>query len=346
MLRSRNTVTLALLGAVSMALVLTGCSKPAPEVTSSWPVAEKERTVPKPPEPLRWPFTGKDTEKASAIKKRPLSVKIENSAPSRPQTGPGSADVVYETIAEGGITRFNCIFHSKIPSRVGPVRSARLSDLWIVPQYDALFFFSGASRSVLSRVQEAKLPNMSHGREGSLYSRSSARRAPHNLYLDTSKAHAAAKARGFDVTADLEPLQYEPRSSETTSPVEQITVPFSPANTVRWEWNGKSYSRYNNGAAHYDEGLGKQITADNVVIMWAKYKRASQDKVGSRTFDITLGGKGRVSIFREGQRFDGTWHAERDVPPVFKDEDGRPIRLAQGRTWFQVLPLDGSITMK
>lgn len=346
MLRKSNLCALALLTVVAMALVLSGCSKSAPEVTSAWPVAEKERTVPKPPEPLRWPYTGRKASEPSQIEKRPLSVKIENSAASRPQTGPGSADVVYETIAEGGITRFNCIFHSKVPSRVGPVRSARLSDLWVVPQYDALFFFSGASRSVLSQIGQAKLPNLSHARSGALYSRSSARRAPHNLYMDTTKAYAAAKARGYDVTSELEPLQFEMRSSETTSPVNEINIPFSPANTVRWEWTGKAYARYNNGAVHRDEGLDKQITADNVVVMWAKHEKASQDKVGSTTFRIVLGGKGRVSVFRDGQRFDGTWHAERDAPPVFKDADGRPIKLAQGRTWFQVLPLDGSISMK
>jgi hypothetical protein len=340
-------MALVLLGVLAAAL-LAGCSKPAPEVTSAWPVANSERTVPKPPEPVRWPYTGKEAAKSTDIRQRPLSIKIENSAASRPQTGIGSADVVYETISEGGITRFNCIFHSNVPSRVGPVRSARLSDLWVVSQYDALFLYSGASSSVNSRIGDAKLPVLSHDREGegALYSRSSARSAPHNLYLDTTKAEAAAKARGYKTQVDLEPLQFEKRSTEATSPIEEITIPFSPANTVRWDWDEGAYARYNNGRAHMDEGLGKQVTADNVVVMWAKYEPVSRDKVGSTTFNIVLGGKGRVSVFREGQRFDGTWYAERDAPPVFKDADGRPIRLAQGRTWFQVIPLNGSITMK
>ena len=82
------------------------------------------------------------------------------------------------------------------------------------------------------------------------------------------------------------------------------------------------------------------------MVLWAKYEAARRDKVGSTTYRVNLGGKGRVSIFRDGQRLDGTWVAGRNAPPKFKDSEGRPIRLGQGRTWFQVLPLNGSITMK
>jgi hypothetical protein len=281
------------------------------------------------------------------MKKRPLSIKIENSPAARPQTGIGSADVVYETVSEGGITRFNCIFHSKLPKRVGPVRSARLSDLWVVPQYDGLFFFSGASNSVDSRVRQAKLPNLSQDVGVSApYSRSSARSAPHNLYLDTAKAYKAAEARKFKLTSKPRPLQFELRSAEATEPITEITIPFSQSNTVRWVYKDGKYLRFNNGAAHKDEGLGKQVTADNVVVLWAKHTAARRDKVGSTTYDITLGGKGRVSVFRNGSRFDGTWSADRKSPPRFKDSKGRPIKLTVGRTWFQVIAADRSITMK
>ncbi len=76
--------------------------------------------------------------------------------------------------------------------------------------------------------------------------------------------------------------------------VTEITVPFSQYNTVRWEYRDGVYARYNDGAVHKDQGLGKQITAKNVVVMWAKYERANRDKVGSNTFKVKLGGTGRV----------------------------------------------------
>jgi hypothetical protein len=197
---------------------------------------------PKPPEPPRWPYTGKKAPNEASLHKRPLSVKIENSDAARPQSGLNRADVVYETIAEGGITRFNCIFQGDVPKTVGPVRSARLSDLYIVPQYDALFFFSGAHRTVENEVNQAGLPNLSQD-AGVMapYSRSRARSAPHNLYLDTAEAYRTAKKRGYKVTANLEPLQFLSASRETTVEVSEIFVPFSYYNKVRWVYADGMY---------------------------------------------------------------------------------------------------------
>jgi len=114
-------------------------------VVSNWPGATGERPAPKPAEPLVWPLTGLTAPSSEAISSRVVSVKIENSREARPQAALQSADVVYESVTEGGITRFNALFHSQAPTTVGPVRSARLSDTDIVPQYKALFCFSGAS---------------------------------------------------------------------------------------------------------------------------------------------------------------------------------------------------------
>jgi hypothetical protein len=299
--------------------------------------------------PPRWPYTGKTASADAKTDRRPLSVKIENSPAARPQIGLNSADVVYETISEGGITRFNAIFHSKLPETLGPVRSARLSDLWVVPQYGGLFFYSGASASVNRAVNNAGLPNLSQDRGVAYpYWRSTQRYAPHNLMLDTKKAYAEAKKRDFSVKADLTGLQFARRSVAATPTITSIDIPFSQANRVRWVYDpdSNSYLRWNNGAVHRDAASGKQINPRNVVVIWAKYRPASRDKVGSTTFDITLGGEGRVSVFRGGQRFDGTWTADRDAPPRFADSDGKPIKLAAGRTWFQVIPQDGRITME
>ncbi len=328
---------------------VSGCKKPAPEVTSAWPVAKGERVVPEPPPVPRWPYTGEDAPDLEAVAKRPLSVKIENSSAARPQKGLSSADVVYESIAEGGITRFNCIFHSTVPKTLGPVRSARLSDLWIVPQYDGLFFFSGASGSVEREVNKAGIDNLSQ--DAGVYRpywRASDRHAPHNLMLDTEKAYAEAEKRKYETTAELQALQFQRGGTDVTETVSTINVPFSQANYVRWEYDesSDSYLRWNNGNVHKDATSGKQVNADNVVVLWAKYTEARKDMVGSRTYKITLGGKGRATIFRNGVRIDGLWLAKRDAPPRFQTRGGAAIKLAPGRTWFQVIPLDTDISMK
>jgi hypothetical protein len=350
MSRTRGAVLLIIAALAVTSAGLAACRKDAPsQITSPWPVATMERVVPKPAEPPRWPYTGKKAPSAAAIRRRPLSVKIENSPAARPQTGLGKADVVYETIAEGGITRFNAIFHSTVPPVAGPVRSARLSDLWIVPQYDGIFIFSGGSFRVNRGVRSAGLPNLSEDAGISFpYFRSAQRPRPHNLYVDTAKAYQEAKRRGVKVTANLQPLQHLRRRPAETSTVTRIDIPFSDQSSVRWVYDKKlkQYRRWDNGAVHEAEETGKQLTADNVVVMWAKYEAEGMDKIGSTTYDVILGGKGRVSVFHNGARLDGTWTAGRDAPPRFKDKDGRPIRLAPGRTWFQVIPLNGAITMK
>jgi len=347
MMRSRKMLVLLVAGSLAL-LAMSGC-KDKPAVVSAWPVANVEHVVPQPPEPPRWPLTGLSAPDSAVIAKRPLAVKVENSPQARPQTGLNSADVIYESVTEGGITRFNCIFQSTTPKVVGPVRSARLSDLWIVPQYHALFFFSGASSSVNSAVNAAKLPNLSEDAGVSApYFRSNKRAAPHNLFLDTQKAYAEAVKRGKLITADVPRLQFRPRAADSSNTVSSIYIPFSQANTVQWTYDParRVYLRQNNGRAHMDAATGKQVATKNVVVLWTKYTAKSHDKVGSTTYDIALGGSGRVSVFRDGVRYDGTWTATRDTPPHFRDSEGKVIRLAPGNTWFQVIALNTNITMK
>jgi len=338
---------LAVAGLVALAaLGLAGCKQEAAVVTSAWPTATIERTVPEPAVPPVWPFTGRDAPSAEAISQRPMSVKIENSNVARPQIGLNSADVVYETVVEGGITRFNCIFHSKLPKVVGPVRSARLSDQWIVPQYDAMMFFSGRSSSVGAVLAKRKVTVLEHGRVPSAYHRVGNRSAPHNLVLEPAKGLAAAEKRGQRLTSNAVPLKFEQRSESSAPTVSRIDVPLSTSNKVRWEYDKEAgvFRRWNDGSIHRDQATGKQVTANNVVVMWAKYSEATHDMVGSVTWDIDMGGEGKVSVFKDGNRYDGRWKADRKTPPSFTDEAGNPLKLTVGRTWFEVVPTSVKIS--
>jgi hypothetical protein len=340
-------VAISLLGI----LIALGCAKPEPNgILSYWPKAERERIVAKPVEPPSWPLTGLAAPDADAVKQRIISVKIENSPAARPQMNLQPADVVYESIAEGGVTRFNALFHSQLPGDAGPVRSARLSDVHIVPQYGALFVFSGASTSVNSAIRKTSIENLSEDAGVSYpYYRSTQRAAPHNLFVVFSKALEEAKRRGMPVTRENKGLVFDKRASaEATPTVTGIDIPFSQANRVRWTYDAQSntYLRENNGKAHTDRATGKQIAAINVVVLWAKHEAATRDKFGSVTYRITLTGSGRCSVFRNGQRYDGTWDAASDAPPTFKAEDGAQIKLTPGNTWVQVVQTTVNITLK
>lgn len=348
MLRIRTLVVTLLLVAVALAAV--GCSaKEQPKLLSAWPIATLERVVPKPPTPPRWPLTGLPAPNNAATKRRVMAVKIENSPESRPQTGLQSADVVYEEVTEGGITRFNSLFQSKLPKVVGPVRSARLADLWIVPQYHGLLFFSGANTRVNTVINRAGIPNLSEDAGVSFpYYRATDRYAPHNLYLNPAKGYVEAKRRKMAITGTTKPLQHLRRSGEGTVTVKSIYVPFSPVNKVLWTYDpaSKSYKRTNNGRSFVDRDTGKQVTAKNVVVLWARHIPQGTSKWGDQMYDIQLGGSGRAVVFRDGQQFPGTWTANKNTPPSFKDANGKPVQLERGNTWIQVLMLDQNITLK
>jgi hypothetical protein len=344
---ARVCVTAFVLASV---VAVAGCSAKPAAVISAWPAATSERTVAPPPEPPRFPLTGVIAPDKASTRTRPLSIKVENSPAARPQTGLNSADVAYETVVEGGITRFNLIFQSTFPKVVGPVRSARLSDMWIVPQYHAIFFYSGASNSVTSRLKQAGLPDLSQDAGVSFpYFRSSARPAPHNLYITTAKAHTEAKRRKFDMSINVPKLEFGAASSlSTATAVKSVYVPLSSFNNVTWKYNKKRdmFLRQNNHVTHRDAATGKQVAARNVVVMWCQYTAASHDHNNATTWNVKMGGSGRATIFRNGHRYNGKWVATRTQPPHFVDKNGRPIRLARGNTWFEVVPLDVNISMK
>ncbi len=350
----RFTLPTATILVVALVVSLSGCSKGAedktPTVTSAWPRADAERVVPKPATPPRWPLTGRDAPSAALTRRRVVSVKIENSPAARPQTALNSADVVYESLAEGGITRFNALFHSQDPTLIGPVRSARLSDAWVVPQYDALFFFSGASGFVTRALRRARVPMLSEDAGvTTCYTRTSARRAPHNLYLKADLARPEGVKRGYPATQNLRPFAFDRRTVEQTTTAIRIDIPFSPFSRSTWVYDPgrKVYARQNNGVPHVDAATGQQVRARNVVVMWAKMRSTGvPDKLGNATYDISLGGTGRVSVFHDGQKWDGTWTAGESAPPIFRADNGTLIRLAVGNSWFEVIPTNANITLK
>ncbi|MEA5075564.1 MAG: DUF3048 domain-containing protein [Coriobacteriia bacterium] len=344
----RITTTLVVLSLVLFGIA--GCGDKEAEVVSSWPDAIGERPAEKPPEPVLWPLTGLEAPSAEALTARVVSIKVENSREARPQTNLQSADVVYETVTEGGITRFNALFHSQAPEVVGPVRSARLSDMDIVPQYKALFCFSGASASVNAKVRASGVDNLSEDAGITKpFTRSSDRPRPHNLYTSVVELRAEAERRGMATTAQIVGLAFAKPSELTTgTPVVSVDIPFSSYNKVTWNYDSASntYLRVNNATPFTDKATGRQVSARNVVVLWAKYTAASRDKVGSTTYDITLVGNGRASVFRDGQVFNGTWEGTADAPPVFKAEDGTQIKLQPGNTWLQVVDTSVNIAMK
>jgi hypothetical protein len=350
-------VTGIIIIAAAVAVFLLTQSAPKEAPTSEAPAVVEDAPAPaapaKPATPT-FPLTGLEAPDEAATLNRVLSVKIENTPDARPQTGLSSADVVYETVTEGGITRFNCLFQSKVPEEVGPVRSARLSDLSIVPQYDGLFFFSGANSYVNQQIRDAELSNMSHGKASSLYYRVGYREAPHNLYLSLADAYGRATEKGFATTVE------KPRGLEfavdsagggagasgsdtdgatgdvwaTAPSATHISLTFSFSYVAEWSWDAASasYLRSMDGPS-IDAATNEQIAATNLIVLRTSYVDAPDDK----TLFLSLNGTGEATLFIGGKRLEATWESDGKTPPRFRDPTGTPIPLTPGQTWFQVL---------
>jgi hypothetical protein len=326
-------------------LVLGGCEKSAPGKKD-----KADAVTPPKATTYEWPYTGMETTDAAIIKNRPLSVKIENSAEARPQTGLNSADVVYETMVEGGETRLNCIFQSSIPEEVGPVRSGRLSDLWIVPQYQGLFLYAGGNDEFKAGMRASDIADMTYSVASELFYRVNFRAAPHNLYLTLNKSYEKAKEMGFETQSDtLVPLKFGTSDIAPTSTASAVSITYAGYSKARWDWDAerKVYLRTQTEGPHMDAATEEQVFTTNIVVIVAEYtQRSALDPAGSPTYDITLGGTGKAIIFKDGQQYECVWTADRNTPPKLTDAEGNEIPLNPGRTWIEVPTPQTPITIE
>jgi hypothetical protein len=332
----RRCTGVALVALLAAAALVAGCS-----CTAENPPAPARRTKP-PIAPALWPLLGTPAPSDAAVQARALSVKIENSPQARPQAGLAQADVVYEVIVEGGETRYNAIYHSKAPARVGPVRSARMSDLYIVPQYHAVFVRIGADFVVEAGVKATpNMDDLNEFKNPAPYHRESARQAPHNLYANLPVARETAVKRGYAAKDEPPGLEFGAMpSGGSTGTV--VDLRLSSIAHVRWTWDAarKRYVRSFNGSRRGDQGANEPYQATNVVVLFAVTKRArALDPAGNPTYEETLAGTNKAVVFRDGKRFEGTWEAPRDRPPRFRTADGRELPFESGgQTWMQVVP--------
>jgi len=300
------------------------------------------------------PLTGLAVEDPAALQRRPLAAKISN-APDlvRPQAGIAQADLVFEHLTEGPLTRFTAIFWTHTPPRVGSIRSARLIDLEIPAMYDTLLVYSGASEPIRQRI--AALPFAERAYEGvtvgaPLYYRDPSIEVPHNLFAVPGAVWARAEAQGVNrPRADLGGMRFSP-TPPAGAPARTITIDYG-ADEVEWTYDPATgrYARRVDGVPHTDANSGQQVTAANVVLIYAHHQPdlaiVESQWQGSMSFsiEIQIWTLGPAVIFRDGVQTAGYWHRwhENDMLTFWADERQTvPLYLRPGNTWFEVVPLD------
>lgn len=288
------------------------------------------------------PLTGQEMTDGAQPPARPaLGVKVENTPDAQPLVGLDRADIVYEEVVEGGITRFIAVFQCQSSERVGPVRSARTTDPKILLQYSQhpVLAFSGGANQVVTGARQAGLVLMTEGAPAAPFSRDEARQIPHNLFVNTAKVWEVADKRKSVDPAPRPVFEY---GSDVPTPNKRgasATIVFSSLATAEWHWQGGRYVRYLDGQPMNLEN-GSPITADNVVIQQVKTtESAITDVAGYPSPEITLTGKGKAWVLRNGRMIQGTWEraAEGDLT-VFKTKAGDTITLTPGTTFVELAP--------
>ncbi|MGH2368486.1 MAG: DUF3048 domain-containing protein, partial [Chloroflexota bacterium] len=311
-------------------------------------------TSPPPPTPtpvLYSPLSGKQVEDPDLIRRRIVAVKIDNAPAARPQFGLGVAELVYEQLAEGGLTRFLAMFLQQEPQRVGPVRSARLTDIYLGQEWDFLLAYAGAGRTTSKLLAEAliplfKAPELGERLQGTPYWRDPNRPIPHNMFVKIAAVREAAKQDpGIAPDVEIRAFPFHDPSAEI-GPLRALHMPYIPAAAVSWRYDTatNTWKRVMAGGPHVDALTGQQIMAENVLIQYAQIftaRNVEPDSAGNPVLDAVLQGQNAARLFHSGQMFEGTWPKEHDrAKTEYRLADGSPLPFRPGRVWVHIVPTD------
>jgi hypothetical protein len=356
----RRYALLAAAPLLALALGLSGCTAAQtpvaePTVTATPEPVETVTPEPEPAEtgdgaedpygpqdtyPARYPLTGMGTQ---SVPDRPaLLVKVENSNVARPQAGLEVADIVYEVVVEGGITRYIAVFHSQLPESVLPVRSARPVDIPLVTPYGGVFAYSGAQGGFIQAINNAGNQSLifDSGHRG--LARVSGRSAPHNVAA--TPMTLLEQANSTRVSPPPATMTFAREVSGSTasvdgSPVSTIDVRMSNVQRSVYNWDQElgKFLR-SDGNTPSISVAGERLAATNVVVLFAPL--STTDIPGTSPVPVSiLTGSGRAIFAADGRYIEGTWRKAGNADAFeFLDANGRVVNLAPGNTWIQIAP--------
>ncbi len=302
-----------------------------------------------PPKPktVASPLTG--VQVAPALAEQPITgVVVENHTDARPQSGLSQAGVVYEALAEGGITRFLAFFLDEKPKEVGPIRSIRTYFVDWALEFNAPVAHVGGNIDALDIIGPLRMKDMNEFTYGNSFYRTNDRYAPHNMYTTFDKLWALEKKLGFDGKSDFTPT---PRVAKEKA----AATADHPNIHINYSYNGyqvdyqyaaatNDYARLLAGRPHIDRNTGAQIHVKNVVVQYMTTTN-STTRIGEQTVIMGTPGSGKAVVLRDGTAIEGTWsksaHTSRTV---FKDATGKEIPLNPGNTWYSIVPTGNVVT--
>jgi hypothetical protein len=295
-------------------------------------------------EPRKCPLTGQEPRREALLDRPAVAVKVVNAAAAYPLSGLENADVVFEELVEGGITRFMAIYHCGDADRAGPVRSARAIDPAIMTPTTRILAFSGANAPVRQALADADVVVVDEDTPGGALQRVPREGISfeHTLYADTRTARRVGAERydespgnGYEFGA-LGDLDARGRPATT------VTITFSPASVITYEWNGDRWLRSQAGEPFVTEA-GDQIAVENVLVEEHEVVFSDiVDVAGGRSVEIAdVTGSGRAFLFRNGRAIPGRWERDSVEGAVrFVTRQGGEMVFEPGSIWIHLAPTE------
>lgn len=358
-------------------ITLAGCGSPAPEPTptpTKTPAAQSAQAPPPPPAtpttavalatptpepppptvaptPLPEniaPYTGLPVDDPQRLRLRPIFICVNNDAVGRTvHYGLSQADLVYEYIVDGfALTRITAMFHSRGAERIGPVRSARMPNIWMTYSYDGALACSGGSNEIRYKLKhEVGFPYLDADIDdpsNNVYFFSIGEDYRTRMQVSTDGVRRWLADTSNEKEWSRPGFEFSPEPPGSAAGVAtNIYVSYPGGGDVEWRYDPATggYIRYYGGAAEIDQGTGQPILAQNVIILTAEHELTNmvEDSNGTLGVDVKLYGFGDFRIFRDGQVYEGTWRADPENPPRWYGPGEVIIKLKPGQSWLQVV---------
>lgn len=338
---------------IVLATTFTGCSftnknrtpeEPAKQTASISSTQENIKTEIKSEDKNISRYTGEQL-KGNSFKNAPFMAIVENSTAARPQSGLSEADIIFETMAEGGIPRFIALFQKNSPKVIGPIRSARPYFLTIAREYSLPFAHCGGSQEALDTIKnDVNLKSINEMFNGTYFWRSLDRTAPHNLYTSAENMRKLISAKSL-TSEPKSDLQFDDAiwDSLITKDIKEIKLVLNNSYSTFYKYNNGKYVKYMDNKLAVDKNNDTPLSFTNIIIQKTSMKLKS-DKY---RLDIDLVGNGEGVVYSKGKAQVIKW-SKKDAssPTKLFDENNHKIYLSTGNTIWHIVNINQKIEEK
>lgn len=347
-------------------ITMIGCKKDKKPIDKDDIIQEVEVTIPPIPTDINTPEPAKPTDEPEIIEdnhegemrsnlsglwvpievgsKRPYAIQFSNFKTVRNQWGIGQADIVYEALVEGGITRFLAIGENFTGDRLGSVRSSRHYFVSLADEYDAIYIHYGKTKYAVSKLKELKIDNLDGetGIGNTVFYRDKSMKAPHNAFTGLAKILEGIKQKGYETkhSQDFEPhykFYEEDTDLSNGEACKKLSINFTDNKPYfTYDPVEKQYLRFQFGEVHKDSNTGEQLSFKNIIVQFVK--EWNIDKNGYQTMDIE-DAEGSGYYITNGRKIDITWKKkEKDKWMRYFDSTGVELTINPGKTYIAIFP--------